>query len=91
MKLIYNGDKKSLVILFITIDFILSIFLALKIYPLPFTELTGEALEQWEAKKAKAREEILNAEKARKKEKKAAKMTKADYLKQNQDERFVAL
>jgi len=50
-------------------------------------ELTGEALEQWEAKKAKAREEILNAEKARKKEKKAAKMTKADYLKQNQDER----
>ena len=54
----------------------------------PFTELTGEALEQWEAKKAKIKENKLKTEKT-KQDKKAAKMTKADYLKQAQDERFV--
>lgn len=64
--------------------------MALKIHPFPLTELTGEALEEWEAKKAKKRkEEKLKADKT-KQDKKAAKMTKADYLKQAQDERFVA-
>jgi len=49
-------------------------------------ELTGEALEEWEAKKAKRKQDKLDEDQA-KQAKKAAKMTKADYLKQAQDER----